>query len=249
MANIKIVDDGFNDSNSSAIESIDKIGENSNQTFVIDERLNLEIGSNETIVDQEKHEILASEAVIGTTSILEKDEIFKILEAENQTSADSIQEISISEVTNSTESVPKIVEVSTEATQKSEFINFTQNDNLPTANLDRKILAFEVDFHNKKIIAEILQKKQLFKANSDPAHFSDDLGLSNAETNEKKTQIWETVPSEAVLHSNSAEILPVLPRKKILDSTIQKKRRIISNFVTFGAEAGFKNFYFYLTAF
>uniref|UniRef100_A0A914P5U2 Uncharacterized protein n=1 Tax=Panagrolaimus davidi TaxID=227884 RepID=A0A914P5U2_9BILA len=37
--------------------------------------------------------------------------------------------------------------------------NLTQNDNSPTENLDRKILAFEINSHNRKVFEELQKKK------------------------------------------------------------------------------------------
>uniref|UniRef100_A0AC35FN98 Uncharacterized protein n=1 Tax=Panagrolaimus sp. PS1159 TaxID=55785 RepID=A0AC35FN98_9BILA len=100
--------------------------------LIFDERINLSDESenkNETIID--------SELAVITSGPLEESAATTLSATVSKTQGMVVQEVAAP--------TPKY--------------NLTQNDNSPTENLDRKILAFEINSHNRKVFEELQKKK------------------------------------------------------------------------------------------
>uniref|UniRef100_A0AC34F923 Uncharacterized protein n=1 Tax=Panagrolaimus sp. ES5 TaxID=591445 RepID=A0AC34F923_9BILA len=118
------------DSKSEAVEATTSVD------FIIDETADL---SNP---ESEKEKIIDSELAVVTS---------EPVEAEATTTTISTPTTTVGGPSGTT-----LIQEVAAPTQK---YNLTQNDNSPTENLDRKILAFEIDSHNRKIFEELQKKK------------------------------------------------------------------------------------------
>ena len=214
----------------------DEIEKVLNQTFIIEESFDLDNPSNETVIDEIQATITSppvDAAVIKTVSVQEPSqeeaelEISETATAQTTESETSFKTTLIQEVPTTT---PKY--------------NFTHNNNSGTENLDRKILAFELDFHNKKILAERLKQSSIPVPKTDISLEEVDAGLLKAQEDENK----QFVPSESDLPQNTPpenlkqrdvgteQLAPQEnstpePRRTLLDSSVTKRRHIISNYV------------------
>ncbi|KAE9554463.1 hypothetical protein FO519_002337 [Halicephalobus sp. NKZ332] len=202
------------------------------QTFIIEESLDLGNPPKETIIDEIQATITSPPldgATVGTTTA--QAPVTEKSQRELRSKTTLLQEVPTT--------TPKY--------------NFSHNSNSPTANLDRKILAFEVDYHNKQVIASKTRKPLASLSNAETV-LEKDPGLLKAQEDEKKQLVPQVPDSTARPDSpqkkeggepeknlgprefQNEEILPQRnsfpkSRRTLLDSSVSKTRRIVSNYV------------------
>ena len=206
-----------------------------NQTIIIEESIDLENPVNETIVDEIQATITSppvDEAVIKTVSIQEP--------LEEKVESENTETTTIEAVKPTTPFKTTLIQEVPTTTPK---YNFTQNNNTGVANLDRKILAFEVDFHNKRILAEKFGQGSISLPKAEISFEEGDAGILNAQEDEKEHPVSSELnlpePKPQDLKLRDFEQEHIFPhensepgsQRKLLDSSVIKTRHIISNYV------------------